>query len=176
MYNDLLCKCPTYDLNNHKKVNIFYKGLDTMTRQLLDSQGSIPNKRPAHALEAIQTMADHSHNWHDGSTNKKVSNGSSNGIAAITSKLDGLRRDMKKLKENVHVIQVGCEIYGGAHLIKECLLLEEVKSVEEVKYGEFGRSYPNNSRNGARYHVDPLGYYTCVDNRPPFGEKKPSLE
>ncbi|GJZ79774.1 phospholipase-like protein [Tanacetum coccineum] len=57
---------------------------------------------------------------------RKVSNGSSNRIAAIISKLDGLGRDMKKLKENVHVIQVGCETCGGAYLNKECPLHEEV--------------------------------------------------
>ncbi|GKE53821.1 zinc knuckle CX2CX4HX4C containing protein [Tanacetum coccineum] len=61
---------------------------------------------------------------------------------AITNELDSHGRDMKKLKENVHTIQVGCENCGGAHLNKEC----------------------------------PLGYYTRVDNRAPFDEKKPSLE
>nr|GEY55799.1 hypothetical protein [Tanacetum cinerariifolium] len=45
-YNDLMYKCSTHDLNSHQKVNIFYKGLDTMTRQLLDLQGPIPNKTP----------------------------------------------------------------------------------------------------------------------------------
>nr|GEU59084.1 hypothetical protein [Tanacetum cinerariifolium] len=52
-YNDLLYKCPTHDLNSHQKVNIFYKGLDTMACQSLDSQGPIPNKIPAQALDAI---------------------------------------------------------------------------------------------------------------------------
>ncbi|GKA65813.1 RNA-directed DNA polymerase, eukaryota, reverse transcriptase zinc-binding domain protein [Tanacetum coccineum] len=51
----------------------------------------------------------------------RVSNDCSVGIVAITNKLDNLGRDMKKLKENVHAIQVGCENYGGAHLNKECL-------------------------------------------------------
>ncbi|GJY21735.1 hypothetical protein Tco_0394301 [Tanacetum coccineum] len=175
-YNVLLYKCPTHDLNSHQKVNIFHKGLDTMTHQLLDLQGSIPNKTPAQALDAIQTMADHSQKWHNGSTNRKVSNGSLDGIATITSKLDSLRRDMKKLKENVHAIQVGCETCKGARLNKECPLHEDIKSVEEVKYGEFGRPFPNNNGNGARYRIGPPGYYTRVDNRPPFGEKKPSLE
>ncbi|GJZ13229.1 reverse transcriptase domain-containing protein [Tanacetum coccineum] len=36
-YNNLLYKCPTHDINSHQKVNIFYKGLSTMNRQLLDS-------------------------------------------------------------------------------------------------------------------------------------------
>ncbi|GKD57940.1 hypothetical protein Tco_1291327 [Tanacetum coccineum] len=69
---------------------------------------------------------------------------------AITNKLDILGRDMKK---NVHAIQVGCENYGGADLNKECPPHEEVKSVKEVKYGEFGQLFLNNNGNGARYHV-----------------------
>ncbi|GKE25077.1 hypothetical protein Tco_1436589 [Tanacetum coccineum] len=47
---------------------------------------------------------------------------------------ESLWRDMKKLKENVHAIQVGCENCGGAHLNKECPLHEEVKNVVEVNY------------------------------------------
>ncbi|GJS25301.1 hypothetical protein Tco_0453933 [Tanacetum coccineum] len=61
-YNDLLYKCPTHDINSHQKVNIFYNGLGTMNRQLLDSQGPIPSMTPAQALTTIQTMADHSQN------------------------------------------------------------------------------------------------------------------
>ncbi|GJV51340.1 hypothetical protein Tco_1447081 [Tanacetum coccineum] len=77
------------------------------------------------------------------------SSSNSEGIVVIVSKLDSLGRDMKKLKENVHAIPVGCQTCGGAHLHKECPLNEEVKSVEEVKYGEFRRSSPFN--NGAKY-------------------------
>ncbi|GKD26313.1 RNA-directed DNA polymerase, eukaryota, reverse transcriptase zinc-binding domain protein, partial [Tanacetum coccineum] len=58
-------------------------------------------------------------------------------IAAIVSKLDNLGRHMKKLKENLHAIQVGCQKCGGAHLDKDCPLNKEVKSVKEAKYGEF---------------------------------------
>ncbi|GKE78638.1 hypothetical protein Tco_1544758, partial [Tanacetum coccineum] len=76
------------------------------------------------------------------SNSRKVSNGALDGIAAIANKLERLGRDMSKLKENVHAIHVGFETYRGAHLDKECPLHEEVKSVEEVKYGEFGRSFP----------------------------------
>ncbi|GJT79628.1 hypothetical protein Tco_1053970 [Tanacetum coccineum] len=147
-----------------------------MTRQLIDSQGPIPNKTPNQALEAIQTMADHSQKWHDESNSRKVSSGSSDDIAAIANKLDSLGRDMKKLKENVHDIQVGCETCGGAYLNKECPLCEDVKSIKEVKYGKFGRSFPNNSGNGDRYRVGIPGYYTRVDNRPPFSEKMPNLK
>ncbi|GJY24525.1 hypothetical protein Tco_0398183 [Tanacetum coccineum] len=174
-YNDLLYKGPTHDINNHQKVNIFYNGLGALNRQLLDSQGPIPGMTPVQALTVIQTMADHSQKWHDGSSNRNIeSSSNSEGIAAIVNKLENLGRDMKKLKENVHAIQVGCQNCGGAHLDKDCPLKEEVKSIEEAKYGEFGR--PSPFSNEAKYRVGPLGYYTRMDNRPPIREKRPSLE
>ncbi|GJZ61805.1 hypothetical protein Tco_0617942 [Tanacetum coccineum] len=137
-YNDLLYKCPTHDINNHQKVNIFYNGLGAMNRQLLDSQGPIPGMTPIQALTAIQTMADHSQKWHDRSSSRNIeSSSNSEGVAAIVNKLENLGRDMKKQKENVHTIQVGCQNCEGAHLDKDCPLNKEVKSIKEAKYGEF---------------------------------------
>ncbi|GJX50663.1 hypothetical protein Tco_0277508 [Tanacetum coccineum] len=120
-------------------------------------------------------MADHSQKWHDGSSSRNIeSSSNSEGIDAIVNKLENLGRDMKKLKENIHAIQVGCQTCGGAHLDKDCPLKEEVKSIEDAKYGEFRR--PSPFSNGAKYRVGPHGYYTRMDNRPPVREKKPSLE
>ncbi|GKE43790.1 hypothetical protein Tco_1471074 [Tanacetum coccineum] len=96
------------------------------------------------------------------------SSSNSEGIAAIVNKLENLGRDMKKLKENVHAIQVGCQICEGAHLDKDCPLNKEVKSVEEVKYGEFGRPFPNNNRNDGRFNRG--GY-----DQPSSGERRLSL-
>ncbi|GKG11095.1 hypothetical protein Tco_0342495 [Tanacetum coccineum] len=82
---------------------------------------------PTQALAAIQTLADHSQKWHDGTSSKNVSsNSNTDGLAAIISKLDNLGHDIKKLKENVHAIQVGCQIGEGPHLDKEYPLNEEV--------------------------------------------------
>nr|GFA58882.1 hypothetical protein [Tanacetum cinerariifolium] len=88
---------------------------------------------------------------------------------AIRSKLDKLGQDMKKLKENMHAIQVGCQNCRGAHIDKDCPLNEEVRSVEVAKYGEFGRPVPFS--NEAKYHVDLPRYYTRIDNRSVVGEK-----
>ncbi|GKD12673.1 hypothetical protein Tco_1197080 [Tanacetum coccineum] len=133
--------------------------------------------RPAEALTTIQTMADHSQKWHDGTTKRSIRGNSSNdGLAALVNKLDNPGRDMKKLMESVHAIQVGCQICEGPHLDKDCPLNEEVKQVKEVRYGEFGRTTPFNENNEGKFHVGPPGYYTKTDNHPPYGERRQSLE
>nr|GEW54950.1 hypothetical protein [Tanacetum cinerariifolium] len=98
----------------------------------------------------------------------KESISSSEGITAIVNKLENQGRDMKKLKANVHAIQVGCQICEGAHLDKDYPFYEEIKSMEEVKYGEFGRPFSINNRNDERFNKG--GY-----NHPLSGERRPSL-
>ncbi|GJS98713.1 hypothetical protein Tco_0819883 [Tanacetum coccineum] len=86
------------------------------------SRGPIPGMTPTQALTVIQTMADHSQKWHDGTSSRNISSSSNtDGLAAIVNKLDNLGRDMKKLKENVHAIQVGRQICEGPHLDKDVL-------------------------------------------------------
>nr|GEY04151.1 hypothetical protein [Tanacetum cinerariifolium] len=46
--------------------------------------------------------------------------GNTDGLTAIVSKLDNLGRDMKKLKENIHAIQVGC-------LVMDMLKVDKIK-------------------------------------------------
>ncbi|GJZ51479.1 hypothetical protein Tco_0605994 [Tanacetum coccineum] len=94
-------------------------------------------------------MTDHSQKWHDGSSSRNIeSSSNSEGIAAIVNKLENLGRDMKKLKENIYAIQVGCQTCEGAHLDNDYPHNEEVKGMEEVKYGEFSRPFPNNIYDG----------------------------
>ncbi|GJV68376.1 hypothetical protein Tco_1483885 [Tanacetum coccineum] len=59
---------------------------------------------------------------------------------------------------------------SGAHLDKECPLNKEVKSMDEVKYGEFGRPFPNNSRNDGIFNRGIARY-----DQPSSGERRPSL-
>ncbi|GJW52663.1 hypothetical protein Tco_0096748 [Tanacetum coccineum] len=102
-----------------------------------------------------------------GAAKRNINSSSSNfeGIVAFVRKLDSLGGDMKKIKENVHVIQVGCQLYRGAHLDKECPLNEEVKSVEEasrirlfIKGKKNGRMMLDSINNG------PLVYLTVKEN------------
>jgi len=153
IYNDLLYKCPTHDLNSQQKVNIFYKGINVTTRQTLDYQGPISNMTLTLAIEAIQKIADHSQKWHDGGS-KRNQRGNLDGIAAITSKTENLGRDMLKLRECVHAIQVGCESCRGGHLTKNCPLIDKDIKMEEVKYGE-NQPFQGNNRNGNGYRGGP---------------------
>nr|GEU51799.1 zinc knuckle CX2CX4HX4C [Tanacetum cinerariifolium] len=122
-------------------------------------------------------MADHSQKLHEGTSSRNISSiSNTDGLAAYVSKQDNLGRDMKKLKENVHEIQVGCQICEGPHIDKECPLNKEVKQLEEVKYEEFERFALFNKSNRAKFHVGPPGCYTHIDNRPPYGEKRHCLE
>ncbi|GKA97647.1 cysteine-rich receptor-like protein kinase, partial [Tanacetum coccineum] len=72
--------------------------------------------------------------------------------------------------------KVGCQICEGPHLDKDCPLNEEVKQVEEVRYGEFGRTTPFNGNNEGKFRVGLPGYYTKTDNHTPYGERRKSLE
>nr|GEW67826.1 hypothetical protein [Tanacetum cinerariifolium] len=67
-------------------------------------------------------MADHSHYWYDEATTRESINDSSDNI------------DIKKLKENIHAIQVSRKIYEGAHPTNECPLTKKEKAVEQSKY------------------------------------------
>ncbi|GKE31365.1 hypothetical protein Tco_1450687, partial [Tanacetum coccineum] len=59
--------------------------------------GPIPRMTPTQALTAIQTMADHSQKWHDGTSRRNVSsNSNTDGLAASISKLDNLGLNMKE--------------------------------------------------------------------------------
>ncbi|GJR65460.1 RNA-directed DNA polymerase, eukaryota [Tanacetum coccineum] len=77
--------------------------------------------------------------------NRRTSSGSSHGIAAITR----------------------------THLNMDCSLNEEVKGIEEVRYDEFGRSFPNNGGNGARYRMGPPRCFAVLRNQLPPTEKDP---
>ncbi|GJU41889.1 reverse transcriptase domain-containing protein [Tanacetum coccineum] len=74
------------------------------------SKGTNSRDDTSLSLIEIQTMADHSQKWHDGTTSRNIGSSSSNdGLAAL----------------------VGCQIYEGPHLDKDCPLNEEVKQVKE---------------------------------------------
>ncbi|GKD96003.1 hypothetical protein Tco_1379900, partial [Tanacetum coccineum] len=111
-YNYLLYQCPLHDLNYQQKVHIFYTGLDISTRKILDSNGFIPLMTPTQALESIQVMADHSHDWYDETTTRE----------RINDALDNVDAIHKSFK--------------GEHLTKEYPLKKEDETFKHSRYME----------------------------------------
>ncbi|GJR52367.1 hypothetical protein Tco_1402888 [Tanacetum coccineum] len=152
--DDTLSENKDEDAHDHIDLVFNIVGLFNIPGVTKDA-GSILGMRPADALIIIQTMADHSQKWHDDTTSRNIESSSSkDGPTAL----------------------VGCQFCEGPYLDKDCPLNEEVKQVEEVRYGEFGRTTPFNGSNGGKFHVGPPGYYTKIDNRPPYAERRQSLE
>nr|GEV71444.1 hypothetical protein [Tanacetum cinerariifolium] len=95
--------------------------------------GLIPGMTQTQDLTAIQTMADHPQKWHDGTSSRNISNNdNTDRLAAIVSKHDNLGHDIKKLKENVHAIQVGCQIVQESYeeIVYKCSLIAQETSGE----------------------------------------------
>ncbi|GJU24633.1 hypothetical protein Tco_1163254 [Tanacetum coccineum] len=111
-YNDLIYQILLHDLNCQQKVHIFYTGLDISTRKILDSNGFIHLMTPTQALESIQVMADHSHDWYDESTT---------------------RERINDVLDNVDAIH---ESFEGEHLTKEYPLKKEDETFKHSRYTE----------------------------------------
>ncbi|GJW75623.1 hypothetical protein Tco_0134993 [Tanacetum coccineum] len=111
-YTDLFYQCTLHDLNCQQKVHIFYTGLDISTRKILDSNGFIPLMTQTQALESIQVMADHSHDWYDETTT---------------------RERINDVLDNVDAI---CESFKGEHLTKEYPLKKEDEAIKHSRYME----------------------------------------
>ncbi|GKE61379.1 hypothetical protein Tco_1511746, partial [Tanacetum coccineum] len=94
------------------KVHIFYTGLDIPTRKILDSYGFIPLMTPTQALELIQVMADHSHDWYDITTTRER-------INDVLDKVDAIHKNVK-----------------GEHLAKEYHLKTEDEAIKHSRYME----------------------------------------
>ncbi|GJS26455.1 hypothetical protein Tco_0487075, partial [Tanacetum coccineum] len=106
----------------------------------------------AQVLTAIQTMADYSQKWHDGSFNSNIDNSNNTeGIAAIVSKLDSLGRDMKKLKENVYAIQVGFSDDERQETKRE----EVSTAVATLNTTPDIRPLPQDEKQSISYYVEP---------------------
>ncbi|GJS93481.1 hypothetical protein Tco_0800449 [Tanacetum coccineum] len=86
-------------------------------------------------------MAESSQKWHNGTSSKTRSTETSDGLAAIQAQLNNLGREIKKVNEKVYAAQVGCELSKGPHYTKDCPLKEEVNTLKEAYYTQFGAPY-----------------------------------
>ncbi|GKF44202.1 hypothetical protein Tco_0130754 [Tanacetum coccineum] len=101
-----------HDLNYQQKVHIFYTGLDISTLKILDSNGFIPLMTPTQALELIQVMADHSHDWYDETTTRER-------INDVLDNVDAIHKSFKM-----------------KHLTKEYPIKKEHEAIKHSRYME----------------------------------------
>ncbi|GJZ30184.1 hypothetical protein Tco_0575231 [Tanacetum coccineum] len=87
---------------------------DISTRKILDSNGFIPLMTPTQALESIQIIEDHSHNWYDETTTRKRIN---------------------YVLDNVDTIH---ESFKGEHLTKEYPLKKEDEAIKHSNSDDEG--------------------------------------
>nr|GEU89789.1 reverse transcriptase domain-containing protein [Tanacetum cinerariifolium] len=128
----------TFSRNKNEDAHDYVYGFLNIRSLFNIPRGPIPRMTPTQALTAIQTMADHSQKWHDGTSSRFVSSNSN------TDRLAAIVRP---------------------YLDKECPLNEEVKQLEEVKYGEFRHSAPFNRSNGSKFcyfRLIPPSHLLCV--------------
>ncbi|GJT32095.1 hypothetical protein Tco_0922514 [Tanacetum coccineum] len=167
---ELLMKCPQHYLTETQEIILFYNGLGIPTRQILDSRGAIPSKTAADAKIAIQEMAEYSQKWHNG-TSRSRSTETSDGLAAIQAQLNNLGREIKKVNEKVYAAQVGCEQCKGPHYTKDCPLKQEMRTLEEAYYTQFGGPF-----QGGGYKAAAPGFYQRNNANPSHQERRHSME
>ncbi|GKA62905.1 hypothetical protein Tco_0762424 [Tanacetum coccineum] len=102
---------PSKTIKQLEEIHNFKQEGDETLYQAWERYNDLLYKYPTRDLnshrKSIQDMADNSQKWHNGASNRRTSNNNSDGITVITSKLDNLGRDMKKLQEDIHAIQFG---------------------------------------------------------------------
>ncbi|GJT74738.1 ribonuclease H-like domain-containing protein [Tanacetum coccineum] len=171
-FKELLMECPQHYLTDMQKIILFYNGLDVPTRQILDSKGAIPSKTIADAKIAIWEMVEYSQKWHNGTSSRTRSIGTSDGLAAIQAQLNILGREIKKENEKVYAAQVGCELYKRLHYTKDCPQKEEGKTLEKAYYTQFGAPY----QPGGQYRAAGPGFYQRNNGNSLYPDQRPSLE
>ncbi|GJZ85474.1 reverse transcriptase domain-containing protein [Tanacetum coccineum] len=109
-------------------------------------RGPIPGMTPAQALTTIQTMADHSKKWHDGTTSRKIRSSRSNdGLAALF--IDEGRREHEEMGAFIREFKT----------TNELLLKERNNSLSELKFEVYGLSKAINDAQLSNYEVKGLG-------------------
>ncbi|GJW55279.1 hypothetical protein Tco_0099364 [Tanacetum coccineum] len=83
----------------------------------------------------------------------------------ITSQLNNLGREIKKVNEKVYAAQVGCEQCKGPHYTKDFPLKEEGKTLEEAYYTQFGGPF-----QGGGYRAATPGFYQRNNANPSYQE------
>ncbi|GKA93908.1 hypothetical protein Tco_0815894 [Tanacetum coccineum] len=90
----------------------------------------------------------------------------------MQAQLNNLGREIKKVNEKVYAAQVRCELCKGPHYIKDCPLKEEVNTLEEAYYTQFGAPY----QPTGQYKAVGPGFYQRNNRNSSYPDRRHTLE
>ncbi|GKE05194.1 pyruvate dehydrogenase (acetyl-transferring) kinase, mitochondrial [Tanacetum coccineum] len=86
--------------------------------------------------------------------------------------LNNLGREIKKVNEKVCAAQVRCKLCKGPHYTKDCPLKEEVNTLEEAYYTQFGAPY----QPAGQYKAAGPGFYQRNNRNSSYPDRRQTLE
>ncbi|GJZ38708.1 reverse transcriptase domain-containing protein, partial [Tanacetum coccineum] len=129
--------------------------------------GPIPGIRPAEALTAIQTMADHSQNWHDGSTSRNIESSSSkDGLAALvnkTSPRQGLSPQRVKVQVHHETAEEVLKHLGSTNSMEYSFISDPESHTTEVLQHQLPRKELNPGNFTLPCKIGKFNFYAMAD-------------
>ncbi|GJV74039.1 RNA-directed DNA polymerase, eukaryota, reverse transcriptase zinc-binding domain protein [Tanacetum coccineum] len=110
------------------------------------NEGPIPGMRPAQALTAIQTMADHSPKWHDGTTSRNI------GSSSSKYRLATLEPKIEQLAKEIHSDKI---LYSSSEQIKTVTSDQETSGLNKLHGVSFISGPESNTLEVLQHQLPP---------------------
>ena len=127
-YKELLRRCPHHGLPDWLQLQIFYNGMMSTSRTLVDAAagGSLMGKRLEDAYDLLEEMAANAYQWPvERNTSKKALGVHElDVLTTLSSQVASLSKQVSSLTAQANVIRTpaeACDLCGGPHLSTQCL-------------------------------------------------------
>ncbi|XP_062118858.1 uncharacterized protein LOC133832548 [Humulus lupulus] len=157
-FKELLRKFPQYGIEKWMLVHIFYNGLCSTTRTIIDaaSGGAFMSKSTNEAYDLLEEMDMNNYQWplERETTNKVARVHELDGISMLSAQVATLTKQLQhhSIQALVMQMEVICELCWGPHLFEQCtmrdfnnILMEQVQAI-----GNFPR--PSNNPYSMSYN------------------------
>ncbi|KAL4342509.1 hypothetical protein GQ457_08G024560 [Hibiscus cannabinus] len=169
-YKELFQKCPMHGFNDWMQVEIFYQGVNTPTRMMLDAaaNGTSLDKSAEEAFEILERLASNDYQYPSNrrelvrQNTEIMAHDQTNAMAAQLAELTSIVKTLQKSKETyeVKVAKSFIDLCYNNHDFSECPQNPECmfyvgdlnwnNNPYSIKYNPEGRQHPNFSWNNQR--------------------------
>ncbi|KAL4309441.1 hypothetical protein GQ457_01G012510 [Hibiscus cannabinus] len=170
IYKKLFQKCPIHGFNDGMQVEIFYQGVNTPTRMMLDAaaNGTILEKSAEEAFEILDRLANNDYQYPSNrrelvrQNTEIMSHDQTNAMETQLPELTSIVKTLQKSKETyeVKVAKSFCDLCYNNHDFSRCPQNPECmfyvgdhnwnNNPHSIKYNPEGRQHPNFSWNNQR--------------------------